>query len=321
MERDKEAQAGAARLTPPPEPEEEPAVSERAGQEDEEHKIFGLGIGTADTRQPAYGQGVVVSLLVAAGLLILGIIAIGKGNGKNPPLQQTTDAIFWLISVVVLLVAGLGAQYAERTATQAAAKVGQPRPPYSMATAWTVPVAAAFAGILLIATYHNRSMLLIGPLIGFLGTAGALLSRDLLDDADEQSGRVASTIHTLVIHAVAFLALSSIYLNKLNSWVSAPLAGIIAGILVLETLERGALPPPTRVVYAVVGGWAIAQVTVALNWWPSYGWSGGAVLLVAFYVAAGLLLARAQRAAFGVREALEFGALGFALLLFLAVTA
>jgi hypothetical protein len=62
-------------------------------------------------------------------------------------------------------------------------------------------------------------------------------------------------------------------------------------------------------------------VTVALNWWPSYGWSGGAVLLVAFYVAAGLLLARAQRALFGVREALEFGALGLALLVFLAFTA
>jgi hypothetical protein len=221
MERDNDVQTGAAKLTPPPEPDETD-VNERAEQDDEEHKIFGLGIGTADTRQPAYGQGVVVSLLVAAGLLILGIIVIGDGNGKNPPLKQTTDVIYWVVSAVVLLIAGLGAQYAERTATQAAANVGQPRPPYSMATAWTVPVAAAFAGIMLIATYHNRTMLLVGPLIGFLGTAGALLSRDLLDDADEQSGRVASTIHTLVIHAVAFLALSAIYLNKLDSWVSAP---------------------------------------------------------------------------------------------------
>jgi uncharacterized membrane protein YjjP (DUF1212 family) len=67
-----------------------------------------------------------------------------------------------------------------------------------------------------------------GSLIAFFGTSGALLSRDLLDEADEQSSRVASVIHTLVVHGIAFLAFSAIYMNKLDTWLSAPLVGLVA---------------------------------------------------------------------------------------------
>jgi uncharacterized membrane protein SirB2 len=180
---------------------------------------------------------------------------------------------------------------------------------------------ATLAAILLVATFHNRTMLVAGPLITFLGIAGALLSRDLLDEADEQSTRVASVIHTLVVHGIAFLAFSAVYLNKLDSWISAPLVGVIGAVLILETLERGGIAPPQRVFYALIGGWALAQVTVALNWWPTYGWTGGAVLLVVFYVAAGLLLVRAQRRAISTRDLIEFGGVGSLFLLLLAVFA
>ena len=135
---------------------------------DEEHKIFGLGITAAESRQPAYGQGVVISLLVAGALLVLAIIAIGDGDGTDPPLLQTTDRLFWLIAAAVVVIAGAGAQFAERTAASAAAAVGHPRPATAMATAWTVPSVATISAIVLVATYHNRAMLFVGPLIAFL---------------------------------------------------------------------------------------------------------------------------------------------------------
>jgi hypothetical protein len=284
-----------------------------------EHKVFGLGISSADARQPSYGQGVVVSFLTAAAVFVVAVISIGNGDGSDPPILGNTDTVFWLISAVALILAAGGSQYAERTASNAAAAVGQVRPATAMATAWAVPLVSTAAAILLVGTYQNRTMLAIGPLIAFLGTAGALLSRDLLDDADEQSTRVASVIHTLVVHAIAFLAFSAVYMNKLDSWLSAPLVGLIAGILILETLERGGTAPPQRVFYAVIGGWALAQVTVALNWWPTYGWTGGAVLLVVFYVAAGLLLVRAQRKTVNTRDLIEFGGVGGIFLVLLAV--
>jgi hypothetical protein len=190
-----------------------------------------------------------------------------------------------------------------------------------MATAWAVPLVSAFAAIMLVATYHNRTMLVVGPAIAFFGTAGALLSRDLLDEADEQSARVASVIHTLVVHGIAFLAFSAIYLNKLDTWISAPLTALVGGILILETLERGGIAPPQRVFYAVLGGWVLGAVTVPLNWWPTYGWTGGALLLVVFYMAAGLLLARAQKGRVTSRDLVEFCGVGGLFLVLLAFLA
>lgn len=295
----------------PPEEEDLPD-----GPIEDKHKIFGLGIATAETRQPAYGQGVVVSLLVAAGLLLLAVISVGTGENADPPLLEHTDALFWIIAAAVLAIAAIGAQFAERTANVAAAAVGEGRSTTSMATAWAVPFVATLSAILLIATYHNRAMLIVGPLIGFLGIAGALLSRDLLDEADEESGRIAATLHTLVVHAVAFLAFSAIYMNKLATGVAAPTIGLLAGILVLETLERGNVAPARRVIYAILGGWIVGIMVVPLNWWPTYGWTGGAVLLAIFFAMAGLMLVHAQRAAVAGRDLIEFaGVAGVALVL------
>lgn len=286
---------------------------------DDEHKIFGLGILQADDRQPAYGQGVVISLLSAAALLLLAIIAIGEGDGSDPPIFQQTTALFWIISAVVLVLTAGGAQYAERTAANAADAVGTGRPSSGLATAWAVPFISVFAAIVLTATYHNRWMLLFGPLIAFLGTAGALLSRDLLDEADEESSRVASTIHTLVVHAIAFLAFSAIYLNKFETWVAAPLVGLVGFILILETLERAGIALPPRVFYATIGGFVLAQVMIALNWWPTWGWTGGAVLLAVFYAIAGLLLVRVQRVDVRKRDLIEYGAVAGTALVILSL--
>lgn len=288
---------------------------------DDEHQVYGLGIPNAESRQPAYGQGVVISLVAAGLVLLLAIISIGNDSDADPPVLENTDALFWGLAILTMVLAAGGSWWAERTAARAAAQVGQPRAATAMATAWAVPLVSTFAAIFLVATYHNRAMLVIGPLIAFLGTAGALLSRDLLDETDDQATRVASVIHTLVVHAIAFLAFSAVYINKLDSWISAPLVGIIGGLLILETLERGGIAPPQRVFYAVIGGWVLAQVMVALNWWPTYGWTGGAVLLVVFYVTAGLLLVRAQRKNVSTRDLVEFGGVGSIFLLLLAVLA
>jgi len=272
-------------------------------------------------RQPTYGQGIVVSLVVAAALLVLAIMAIRDAENTGLPLTETTGPLFWGLAVLIAVGAAIWAEFSEVTAARAAASLGQPRKPSALPTASAVPLVATVAAILLVATHHNTVMLIAGPAIAFFGVAGALLSRDLLDDATEASRRTAATIHTFVIHVVAFLALSGVYLNKMSSWVSAPLVGILSGILILETLERGQATRHQRIFYAILGGAVMAEATIALNWWPTYGWTGGAVLLVCFYVVAGVLLARTQRGSLRNRDLVEFGAVGGAALLILALTA
>ena len=272
-------------------------------------------------RQPTYGQGIVVSLVVAAAILVLAIMAIRDAENTGLPLTETTGPLFWGLAVLIAIGAAVGAEFSEVSAARAAESLGQPRKATTLPTAWAVPLVATVAAILLVATHHNTVMLVAGPAIAFFGVAGALLSRDLLDDATEASNRTAATIHTFVIHVVAFLALSGVYLNKMSSWVSAPMVAILSGILVLETLERGQVTRPQRILYAILGGAVMAEATIALNWWPTYGWTGGAVLLVCFYVVAGILLARTQRPALRPRDFVEFGAVGGIALLILAVTA
>jgi hypothetical protein len=58
-----------------------------------------------------------------------------------------------------------------------------------------------------------------------------------------------------------------------------------------------------------------------LLWWRTHGWTGGAVLLVCFYLAAGVLLASTQRSVIRLRDILEFGAVSLVALVILAVTA
>lgn len=304
------------RSRPPAEPPEPDQDDQR---DDTNHKVFGLGIALAEARQPAYGQGVVVSLLAAAAVLILAIITVGDDVEGDPPIFQNTNTVFWLVAAVVMLLAAGGAQYAERSATNAAAEVGQPRARSTMATAWTVPLVSVFAAIVLVATFHNQLMLLVGPLLAFIGTAGALLSRDLLDEVDEQSSRVASTIHTLVVHGIAFFAFSAVYLNKLDSWLSGPLIAVITFLLILETLERAGIAPRRRIFFSILGAWVLFQSMLALNWWPSYGWAGGAVLLAIFYIVSGLILVYTENGQVQRRDYTEFGVVGGVAIMLLAI--
>ncbi|HEY8445856.1 MAG TPA: hypothetical protein VIL01_02010 [Thermomicrobiales bacterium] len=272
-------------------------------------------------RQPAYGQGIVVSLVIAAAVFVLAIMAIRDAETSGIPLTETTGPLFWGLAILVIAAAGAGAQYSEVTAARAAESLGYPRRESSLPSAWAVPTVATAAAVLLVATHHNRTMLIVGPVIAFLGVAGALLSRDLLDDATEATHRTAATIHALVIHVVGFLAFSGVYLNKLTSWISAPLIGIFAGILIIESLERGLADRTRRIGYAVLGGAIMAEATIALNWWPTYGWTGGGVLLACFYLISGLLLAHTQHDALRRRDIVEFGAVASAALILLAITA
>ncbi|HEV2109489.1 MAG TPA: hypothetical protein VGR16_14615 [Thermomicrobiales bacterium] len=279
--------------------------------------------GGVDTvNQPAFGQGIIVSIIVAGLVFAMAIAAVGRGSDDRGgiPATETAGWLYWSVSILIIIGAALGAQYAERVAAGAAAAVGQSRPQSVLPTAWAVPAVSTFGALLLIATYHNSWMLLLGPLIAFLGTAGALFSRDLLDDAGEAAHRMATTVHTTVIHAAAFLAFGTIYLNKFPDWFGAMLAGLVATALVLEMLERAPVLPPIHLLYALLAGLVLWQATLAVNWWPTHGWTGGAVLLVVFYLIGGVLLTRAQRDRFRTRDLLEYGLVSLVAIVFLAAT-
>lgn len=274
--------------------------------------------GPQSGNQPGSGLGLVVSGAVSAVVFVLSIYASGSPTPNPLPLAQTTNALYWVVGAIATVGAGIGAIYADRTASRGTERgydfTG------STSTAWIVPVIATAGAVLLVATFHNPTMIVAGPLIAFLGNAGSLLSRDLLDDADDSAQRTATTIHALVVHVVAFLALSAVFLNKLPAPVAALLVATISALLVLESLDRRPILQSRKYLLALLAGGAVAAVATPLMWWPTHGWTGGAVLFVAFYCAVGVIQTAVERGELQPRDALEYGLVPLGAFLVLAIT-
>jgi Protein of unknown function (DUF5656) len=266
-----------------------------------------VGSTMESSRQPVYGQGIVVSLISAAFLLVLAILAVREDETvTGTPATETTGPLFWGLAVVFTLLIGVGAQYSEISAARAAEALGHPRKARDYPTAWIIPMVGMAGSILLVATLHNTWMFVVGPALAFFAVGGSLLARDLLDDATEATLRTASTVHTVVIHVVAFFCLSAVYLNKMSLWAAVPLVAVFSFFLIVEALDRGTASMPQRVFYASLGSLLMAMATIFLDWWLTYGWTGGGVLLVCFYVVAGILLTQTQKGFVSRRDILEF---------------
>ena len=271
--------------------------------------------------QPRSVSGFLVSL--GAGLLVLGLGVLALMSAVDTseimPLQRATGAVFWVAAVVVVLLAAVAAQLAELAARVAAVAVGHSTERTGTYTAWLVAATATAAAILLIATYHNVWVVVLGPIFVAVSIFVALLSRDLLDDLTDSASRVASLVHGTVIHLIAFVALSMIYLNKLPEWLSAGLIALVSGLLILETLQRADISSARRLGYAGLGALVMGQFAVAINWWLTWNWTGGVALLVCFYIVAGILLAFSQQNDIRPRDVAFYGGLGSIALAAIAV--
>jgi hypothetical protein len=64
----------------------------------------------------------------------------------------------------------------------------------------------------------------------------------------------------------------------------------------------------------------MALALVFLNWWQTYGYTGGGVLLVCFYIIAGVLVTQVQRGVVRSRDLLEYAIIGAIALAILIVT-
>jgi len=107
-------------------------------------------------RQPVYGQGIVVSLIAAAFLLILAILAVRERQTvTGTPATETTGPLFWGLAVLFTVLIAVGAQFSEISAGRSAAALGHPRRKRDYPTAWIIPTAGMFAAILLVATLHS----------------------------------------------------------------------------------------------------------------------------------------------------------------------
>ena len=266
----------------------------------------------------AYGVAALVSATLALGMAGLAFQA--------SRLTVTTGTIllfaheqwaFWLGGVALAAVAGaLAARFARQRLA-----IGYPgaieKAP--LAAIALFPAVATFAVVLLISIYHNAAVVAVAPATVALVVLGGLIARYHLDDEVGRVRRVARTTHVLLTHGVAFLLLAAVYISKVRSLLSASVVALLICLLLVQIADGEPFPIERRLIYGLVGGVVLGEITWALNYWPLTGWTGGAVLLIAFYLVAGLILAQV-RDGLRRRDLLEYGLSAAAMFALVALT-
>ncbi|HET8627958.1 MAG TPA: hypothetical protein VFL91_11090 [Thermomicrobiales bacterium] len=268
----------------------------------------------------AYARAAGVSLAVAAGAAGLAFVASGLApDTVTLPLFQADQWPFWLGGVGLAVLAGVLVAIVAPRQRPSALDVGGPveAPTAEVPVAPLLPAVATFGAVLLISVYHDRALIVAAPVILYLLLCGIAIAWYHLTDELGRVRRLAQTAHVLLTHAVAFLVLATVYINKVRSLLSATTVAVLVFLLLLQLTAGAQYPAERRLIYALVGAVTLGEITWALNYWPLTGWTGGALLLIAFYFLAGLMVAQVRE---GVtrRDLLEYG--GISALAFVIVT-
>jgi len=95
----------------------------------------------------------------------------------------------------------------------------------------------------------------------------------------------------IATYIAGFLLYGAIYVNKWRALQSAPLVGLVTVLLTYELLRQTKAPNQTLLIYSLINGLILAEVSWALNYWLVKVLIGGIVLLLTFYVLVGLMQA------------------------------
>lgn len=245
-----------------------------------------------------YIRSILMALLVSVAVAGLGWFGDELNVGPGlVPIWDPDGRGYWLAGLALVLVVGTLYQWVDRELPQhpetrsGAPTVNGPGPTLR----WVLPAVTVLSVVLFLGVYRGTTAISSGALIAFGGLLAGTISRHLMMDSVERVRERARLVYTLVVHGVAFLGLAMIYINKVRSLFSAS-AVLLIGVLLFIALTEGEDELfNRRLVYALVGGIMLGQVTWGLNYWQAAGWTGGAVLLIFFYLYGGLILTHLRR--------------------------
>lgn len=255
-----------------------------------------------------YIRSLALALVIAAAVAALGWFGDELNVGPGlVPIWDEDGRGYWLAGVALVLAVGTMFQWVDRELPRnpsgdAESRAGSTGPQLR----WVLPSMTALSVVLFLGVYRGTTAIAAGALIAFGALLAGTIARHLMMDRDDQARERARLVFTLVVHGIAFLALAMIYINKVRSLFSAT-AVLLVGVLLLLALTEGEDELfNRRLVYALVGGIMLGQVTWGLNYWQAAGWTGGAVLLIFFYLYGGLILTHLRRSV-DFRDVAEYG--------------
>lgn len=113
----------------------------------------------------------------------------------------------------------------------------------------------------------------------------------------------------LILYLAAFALFALIYQTRERSLFTATGAGLVALLAGLELFRSSEEASSVVLKLALLGALIVAEAAWVVNYWPVGGLAGGALLLLSFYVFAGLLQA-VQEGGLDRRVVIEYGSVG-----------
>jgi hypothetical protein len=128
----------------------------------------------------------------------------------------------------------------------------------------------------------------IGLVVSGLVLATALFAEYQTLDPASTHYRQARLALNLIAYIIAFALFSAIFAPKFRSILSAT-AVLVTSALISTELFRGAGRSSRHALWIAVVALTLGQVTWALNYWVLGALAGGAILLLIFYTATGVI--------------------------------
>lgn len=275
---------------------------------------------------PRYDRIVSLVLLVLLGLVVVFLIDINphviraRLGGDLPVIT-----ISWLLIVSLVIITSTGADLFIRGHPQMQTRhlltidIGFARLELAPGF-WILPslaIVTAFAFFRLFGASLGTLAFIIALVAGGSMLLGALLGQHYALDRRPEVRHTARLGLQTIAFLLAFGIFSAVYYARLRTLYSAALIGL-AGMALAYALLHWA--PPRQGLLTLTGmvGLTLAEATWALNYWAAPFLLGGALLLVLFYVATGLLQNHLD-GNLSRRVLWEYGLLGMGLLIAVVV--
>lgn len=187
-------------------------------------------------------------------------------------------------------------------------------------TAWMLPAVILGTTVLLFVHSQRLVLVILLPLAAAVAVFAARAVRLHVMNRALPYAAYAGVALQVLTYLTAFVALAALYGFKMRSLYSAPLAFVVGFLLLMQLTDGLSASAGRRILFATVGGLAVAELIWALNYWNTSMWIGGALLAVVFFFFASV--ARAHLAGgLSIRQLIERGAVAAPLFIILAYLA
>ncbi len=243
----------------------------------------------------------IVALVLAVALMAVGVwLSFGLGTPQ-----------IWLFGAGLIGLVGIASEsYLDQPSS------GETRDHYQAFTLWIAPGLLGVSSLWLVQMIPQENQLWM---VAASAAALALLLVSLKASLTptDRFHRQARFVANLMLYLIVFVLFALIYHTKERSLFTATAIGVVALLAALEVLRLGQGAPGAGWKLGLLAALVVSETTWALNYWPVSGLVGGAMLLLTFYVFAGLILA-IQEGGIQRRMVAEYCSVGAAGLLVVA---